>query len=219
MDLDEMKSIMKELDLKFCSEKDFQVMLAIKLKDKGYNIICEYPTKSSVEYNPEKDEKNIFTKKASKNAFIDIVVKSDDEMYPIELKYRTSQQIINKAGIEFTLKAQGARDNGSYGFLRDICRIKEFVNNSENKCSKGYVIFLTNDKNYYESSNPFWINLLKLSEEQLRNDKFIIKVDGLYRKLDLPNDIYNYNWNNWLSNSDDDIKYLLFEILKDKDSK
>ena len=122
----------------FSSEADFQLALAMQIEGKyGDNsVICEYVP----EYKPEVENFN------SRRIHIDILYCKEN--IPIELKYRTKKaDLVDNNNYKISLTNQGARDEGSYGFWRDVSRIKEYIDNTN--ATKGFVVFLTND-NWYK---------------------------------------------------------------------
>lgn len=210
-------------ELQFVSEKDFQVGLAIALKNSGMDVICEYPYRTFVEYPPydkESDDKEPI----DSQGYIDIVVKDGENIFPIELKYRKKSGIQIK-GVE--LKNQGAHDAGCYGYLRDICRIMEFVNQSD-KCIGGMAIFLTNDKKYkneYSGKNEdgksyanFWLGSHQDQDVTYGprigdNGKTYGRVNGKLRRLNIPKTIGNANWKEWKENGE--FIYKIIEVTSE----
>lgn len=127
----------------FSKEAQFQFDLAWEIRNQfpNYEVVLEYLFKE-------------------KKWYIDIVAFSAQEKkcVPIELKYKTTDKnIVYKIGDEsyYTFN-QGACDNGSYDYIKDISRIENLGNSLEYKGQKydiegGYAIILTNDWHYYES--------------------------------------------------------------------
>lgn len=132
----------------FCSEADFQFALAweIQKQDKDIAVRLEYPMKNPL---------------GKGTIYIDIAVFcNNDEMIPIELKYKTKEfRGENEDGEFVFLKEQSAHDYGCYDFLHDAMRLEKLKKNPTSywlggqgrKCrvSCGYAIFLTNDPNYW----------------------------------------------------------------------
>ncbi|MCM1082740.1 MAG: hypothetical protein NC393_09990 [Clostridium sp.] len=232
-----LKGYMKNLDELFVSEKDFQIALAMHLKEKlaedCIEVICEYPCTSSVEYNALSKEE--FEKKGQgtgeeflkKNclAYIDIMVvdKKLGKFYPIELKYRTKKaKITNKYIEEIDLKNHGAYDAGSYGYLRDVCRINEFKEkieeNYKGNFGTGYAIILTNDGRYLseleneKSYSAFWIGHEKDKTFNINIGTAIGKVDGKYRKLDIKFDIEMKWKKTTIKNPESELYYIITEV-------
>lgn len=151
----------------FTNERDFQMKLAVFLKEQGkyedIEVECYIPVDYFLrDYSSEKKDKYYPWKRAfCKNGerqemYIDIVVRKGYEYVPIELKYKTKGAggILRRFGKEIketnTLKEQGAQDLGRYGFWKDVHRIelvKDWFQNSQ-VAINGIVIFLTNDKSY-----------------------------------------------------------------------
>ena len=154
----------------FSSEADFQLALAMQIeKDYGENsVICEY-----VPEYVSKFEKVDDVVIESPRIHIDILFLNEN--IPIELKYRTKKaeltEKLDEKEYKFNLTDQYARDEGSYGFWRDVCRIGEYQRKT--KATKGYVIFLTNDEwyknpDYNKCNNPDYYKEFKLETEYKR---------------------------------------------------
>jgi dGTP triphosphohydrolase len=119
----------------FHSEADFQFALAWELQK-------EYPSADiRLEYPTEID---------GKACHIDILVGIEDELFPIELKYKTMKKIITFNDEKFYLKGQGAQNLGRYDLLKDVMRIETILKDNE-KYQKGYVIMLSNDPSYWNA--------------------------------------------------------------------
>lgn len=146
----DLKEVICELGKKriaFSTEADFKFSLAwaIKEKYKDASVICEY--------SPLYLSKVEMDKKPSR-IHIDICVILESVIIPIELKYKTKKATLTdnvaESKILLSLANQSAQDNGYYGFVRDICRLHEFLLNGVDgvNVDKGYAVFLTNDQNY-----------------------------------------------------------------------
>lgn len=138
----------------FHTEADFQHALAWELQklDFTLDIRLEVPA--------------IY--KSQSRAFIDLVVRKGGITIFIELKYKTIKTSFELGGELFSLKNQGAQDQGSYDFLKDIARVESFVDNTKN--SYGYVIILSNDKKYWSqrtSANPIDLNFQLLDDHSV----------------------------------------------------
>ena len=122
----------------FHSEADFQFALAWEIQQSNSD------TEIRLEY-PPKDEPN---------KYIDILVRHEEFVFPIELKYKTKNLSVLVDGEQFTLKNHGVQDLGAYDFVKDICRSESFATHLDGfKC--GYVIWLTNDPYYWNApKNP-----------------------------------------------------------------
>jgi hypothetical protein len=142
-------SIMKALSTErkiFHSEADFQFALAWKIKemndDKNMSIRLEYTPMLD---NATEKKKNLW-----KNRRIDIVLFFNDmkTIVPIELKYlkETLKCSINDEMYNLSI---GARGMGMYNCFADIERM-EILRDNLKGFDIGYVIWLTNDKAYWE---------------------------------------------------------------------
>lgn len=80
--------------------------------------------------------------------YIDIWIDYKQEVYPIELKYKTTKKSSHDSN---ELMEQGACPIGRYSFLKDISRI-ETLSSSIGNFNKGFAIMLTNEKKYYEDN-------------------------------------------------------------------
>lgn len=125
----------------FYSEADFQHSLAIALKAKGYDVFLEYPI-------------TIY----KKTYHIDIIVRNGaGELYPIELKYKTAALTCPGLTGNHKLSIHSAQDINRFLFWKDVKRLEDLKLYSEGKLSKGFVIMLTNDGDYWsqpKSQNP-----------------------------------------------------------------
>ncbi|KAF0194460.1 MAG: hypothetical protein FD169_1781 [Bacillota bacterium] len=116
----------------FHSEADFQFALAWELQ-------LQYPDALvRLEYPPPHDP----------TKYVDILVRLGDDVYPIELKYKTKLFSEVVGGEPYTLKNHGAQDIGKYDFVKDICRVEAF-REYVSGCSEGYAVWLTNDPYYW----------------------------------------------------------------------
>lgn len=141
--------ILKELSIDrpiFCSEADFQLELAYRIKnylkrnDNDVTVLLEY-----------------YQQYADKSMYIDILVIIGDKWYPIELKYKTKSNTdasnylkYDDKGIEFPLKNHVAQNINCYSYLLDVHRIEEVKNNIGIKFKRGFAIMLTNDDCYWK---------------------------------------------------------------------
>ena len=132
-------NIIKELSAKrplFHNEKDFQFEFALVLQSIGFKIRLE----------------TYVGKENGKRKYIDLVAIDEEtkECYLFEFKYKTinKKEVINDELYDFF--NHGARDLGSYAFLKDVERIENQLNKSilGYKVKEGYAIFLTNDLGY-----------------------------------------------------------------------
>lgn len=129
----------------FHSEEEVQINLAKFLLDSGTynNVYVEYYVNRNLIPNyPWNNDKKIS---------IDIVVRNGNDYIPIEIKYKTKQQIFphqvfgTQTNVE--LAEQGAQNEGCYSFWKDIKRI-EILKDTFNLNYSGIVLFITNDHSY-----------------------------------------------------------------------
>lgn len=66
----------------------------------------------------------------------------------VELKYKTRRVDCEFAGERFSLRNQGAQDQGRYDFCWDISRVEMI--RSSHPATHGVAVFLTNDRSYWE---------------------------------------------------------------------
>lgn len=122
----------------FCSEADFQFALGWELKEMYPEIEIRF------EYLYE-------------TKYIDIWIEVGNDIYPIELKYKTKTDASMP-----DLKYHGAQDFGRYDYLHDIKRIED-ISLSLDSFKRGFAIFLTNDDAYLNPGREgamdelFWI--------------------------------------------------------------
>ena len=88
-----------------------------------------------------------FVPEFNSNLHLDILVILDGKWIPIELKYTTKKCIKTINDEVYVLKEQGAKDQGCYNYLKDIMRIEEFRDKS-NQFIEGYTIKITSEISY-----------------------------------------------------------------------
>jgi hypothetical protein len=119
----------------FHSEADFQHALAWTIQ-KTYP---DFEVRLEKREGPKGNEK-----------YFDICIIVSSRIIPIEVKYKTRAlqwKIIGRDRVEnYSLKYHAAYGLVRYDFIKDIARIEEYKNG-------GFVIFLTNDKLYWEESS------------------------------------------------------------------
>ena len=116
------------------------------------------------------------------------------------------------------MKSASAHNFGCLHFREDISRLETLKNSK--KIQIGFVIFLTNDTNYYKITNK------KATYQNIKiyeNRKIDKKVDWLnssensnsISKHDIPGlkNEYKCNWEQYSKCDDEEFKYLLLEIL------
>lgn len=80
---------------------------------------------------------------------VDLAIRTQDQVIPIELKYKTKGADIHDTRFneKFRISRHGDYDRGMYGFINDIANLEALT---EEYDTYGYAIFLTNDPNYWE---------------------------------------------------------------------
>lgn len=163
----------------FANEAQFQHELAMALDREGYKVHLEVLSTSPSNYadfkqKPKSDREKFYT---------DIVIEFDNNNYvAIELKYKTDEASYKYNNVTIQTFPQGAYDNGTYDFLKDVERIERFVSDVNDnrhidfnfdvnkKVVKGYALILTNDNKYLESrkeTSP-WFNFSLTREREIK---------------------------------------------------
>ena len=164
---DDIDAFLKNNNELFFNERDFQMHLAIWLK----NSLHTYDDVDVEYYIPYKILDNYIWKNELR---LDIVVKKDNEYLPVELKYKTKsvskkllrfgEEIKNSEGKDSfqVMKNQGAQDLGMYDFWKDVRRI-ELVRNHFERVKGGLAVFVTNDSAYLKehkaTSNNYLLSM------------------------------------------------------------
>lgn len=129
----------------FTREQDIQIYLAKCLSDTNEfdRIFIEYHI--PIHIIP------IYPWVDSNNIYIDLVVEKNSLFYPIEIKYKTTSQILplNIFGTEGSvlLGHHGAQNIGCYDFWKDVKRLELFQERFAN-VEQGIMLFITNDESY-----------------------------------------------------------------------
>jgi hypothetical protein len=119
----------------FRSEKDFQFNLSIEFKKYFSDVILEY---NNINLYADENKHMIF----EKNTYInDILIRENENYYPIELKYSANGYGIDNQG------------SICYKFVEDIKKIESL---KSKKISSGYCILLTNEE-YIFNPDPGWL--------------------------------------------------------------
>ena len=191
----------------FYSESDFQHSLRDKIKENypDYEVILEWPVLIG-----------------NKHAFIDMVLKKDQKIIPIELKYKTNKLKYN----DFDLKHQSANDLACYDYLKDIQRVESLMTNP--KFEKGFSIFLTNDLGYLNKpySNAGYKEFSIYDGRKIYKDTSLnwgeSSGEGTRKGREDPITLkfnYHFKWKDYSNlnsnSSNDKFKYLLSEIQKE----
>ena len=231
----DLEKIINDLAIKqnkiFSKEVQFQFDLAWELKKTfpKYDVVLEYLYKKNKWY-------------------IDIVVFSDDEKkcVPIELKYKTTaREIEYKIGNQFYWTYnQGACDEGSYDYIKDIYRIESIneplkYKGEDYTVESGFAIILTNDWHYYKELPSkkendkyqcyYWQNF-QLAQEKIRGELFWVDPKTKDGKIENPGKhttkdreqsinikgpyYLKNNWKDYRLEVKPEFKYLITEISK-----
>ena len=178
--------------------KIIQSNFLIQKPNKAYYSEAGIQCKIAIEiYKQLRVEPVLEYKMKGKKKYLDIFCKYRKTRFGIELKYKTSRVKSEK----FDYISQGAQNNGKYDFLRDIARIESFFHYQA--IDIGYVIFITNDKRYY---NPARNNTLvkkfdlmntlrKSYKPTWKGRKKNIKLKEKHSIAWLPNQKFNKNKN------------------------
>jgi len=82
---------------------------------------------------------------------VDLLVTAEEEAVAIELKYWKKGLEREIDGERFLLKNRGAHDLARYDFWKDVTRLERL--RDEGHLNRGYVVALTNDPAYWQSSS------------------------------------------------------------------
>jgi hypothetical protein len=135
----------------FIRERDIQLYLANYFINSGLfdNVFIEYHVPSNLVNDYPWSDKN--------KIFIDIVLEKDEKFYPIEIKYKTTAQILPflvfGQNVNVSLGDQSAKNIGCYDFWKDVKRI-ELITETFNLNDFGLVLFITNDSSYFVHPSP-----------------------------------------------------------------
>jgi len=189
----------------FHSEADFQFALALKLKEKDFEIRLEKPYSCSLcECSETKQNED----KKKKRKYLDMEITNHEgnelKKYAIELKYKTKKPklpIIHE-NEEFNLTSHNAQSDGKFLFWKDVCKIHQLLKNEDFKFSGGFVIFLTNDSNYFnKESNNGITSSCKESKLEHSDKKRICKKHPIKDGID---------WKSYENNNG--FKFLILEV-------
>lgn len=146
----------------FLSESDLQFTFAQAVKDLGAeDIIMEYPIRTEDLYtnacpNCIKDIKDYYNCKekderySADRTFIDLYFKYNNEEYFVEFKYKLKcpNCTVKRYGKDFCVKTQSANNVCRYQVYEDIERMEHI---KKNLPCHSFVVFITNDKGYWET--------------------------------------------------------------------
>lgn len=201
MNLVDILSKLKDNRPVFHSEDDFKLALAqtIYKEHPEYNIRLERPIKI------EMIDKYGSAIKPNVRVPIDIVIIDEKGNYiPIELKYKTKKTKIESTGVLnddiYELANHGASDIGRVSFRKDIYRIERFLESNSENCKVGFVIILTNEKEYWDNilekeilnKHYSFHNNMNIPKDdpgwyyKALNDSKYIETDGVWHSINDP---------------------------------
>lgn len=221
---------LSESGLLFLSEEDFKFRFAIAFKEmyKESEFIFDY--KVNIDEKIANDKYKI--------SYIDAIIKYKDKFYPIEFKYKTEKRDITKvlknnsfniSSEGYELKKHAAQDWGHYRAMKDIWRIEQLINKDTYYISKGFFIFVTNEKSYYQDNkviqkqNNSYKNFAVAEGRKIEKGKKLEwEKDVKSKKILLPFkfdlDYEIFTWKTFYEKKNDDIydefRYLLVEVKK-----
>lgn len=182
---------MSDEEIGFSNEAQLQYELAIRLKE--YSNVVD---KVELEVLSSDLTYNSFNQKTKndKKYYTDIVIKKKDGNYvAIELKFKTpeypkKQKIMkhktNKGNIFYTY-SQGAEDEGSYLFWKDVERLENFSKtylnfDEKKKVDEKFAIIMTNSEKYWKDNiNSLCSNFFLVDNNNFKNELcWKIKVDS-----------------------------------------
>ncbi len=127
--------------------------LQMVMKSPKRSIVCEEQLQLDLAWELKKffgNDAEIYLEYAvsgqGKRRYYDIVIESESELIPIELKFKT------KAVEGYEYSNHAAQDLGRYDFWRDVERIESFGKKFGRKFKNGYAILVTNDTPYWNRS-------------------------------------------------------------------
>lgn len=174
-DILECLNILRQKNIPFYSEADFQHQLA-------WEIHKKHPDSSVYLEVPYKNYRD-----GSKNKiYVDILINYKGRRIGLELKYKTA--IFNYAHneVEYNLASHGAQPLSRYDILKDIERLQNLINS--NAIDDGYAIAVTNDKvlwshrtNRNGSGSDFFLGDKKAGQILTWKDGFKLGSIGSHR--------------------------------------
>jgi hypothetical protein len=155
MDIFQIIELLKSKRSVFHSEADFKFALAWEIKEFYKN--CRETLSVQLEYPCQMLLADSQVDKMGRKYF-DILVRLNDAVYPIELKYKTEEfevKIFRENHEElFQLRKHSAPNLGRYSFVEDLYRLEAFSFSDHIKkignFRKGYAIWLGNDPDYWK---------------------------------------------------------------------
>lgn len=200
----------------FSNEQDFQFELALALKNEVGVVEVKLEAASFPQGSWNLDDirngKPFSVDKVQKE-YTDLIVKTKDGYYAIELKFKGADKPYlynSKAFGDVAVLRHGAANINSYFFLKDIARLEEINNRlfpRDIKISKGFAIMLTNNKTYWKSGfgNSMWREFSVKEGRTIDNSILSLhRNDDKYRRykdLEIKGS-YRFNWEDYDLESD-----------------
>lgn len=199
----------------FTNEAQFQFELGRAIKEEFNDVEVLFEVLSI-----DKKGKNTRNKKVYTDLVLSFGEKADKKYVAIELKYKSTSKSKGLVKINGTeIKAykysddqyvfpQGAEDEGSFAFLKDIHRLEEMVRDEGNiemvqlnkRPCKGFAIFLANSELYWKKIKGYtWSQETDVKEGPLHNNSNHI---NLFHGRSLKN--VNLNWRDGCSTRKDE---------------
>ena len=195
----------------FCSESQFQYDLGRKIEDE---------TCATVMYEVPHNNDD------GKRKYIDIVVDfGDNRKIAIELKYKAPNGLVVEGaglnGEDIHVPKQGAVDEGSYFYLKDVERLERIIKGKDN--IKAFALILASSSISNRVTTRYWgksdrdhvWKSFSLEDGRTINHGVSLKWgQGLregWDSIELRSD-YNIKWIDYLNNEKVDVKYLILEI-------
>lgn len=150
--LENLKKYLVKEDSVFFSETHLQLLFAmevLKINEDGkakFKCLPEYP----IHLKADKFEVDLLIQDLTTNEYT--IVEFKYKTLNTEAASKTVLSIPTILGQNFEPKSHMAHDLGRYDVLHDLVRTRNIINNTSINVKNGFVIFITNDHNY-------WLNL------------------------------------------------------------
>lgn len=94
---------------------------------------------------------------------IDLAIRTENRVIPIELKYKTKAATVEdkRFNEKFSISRHGAYDQGMYSFIEDISNLETVAEEFD---TEAYAIFLSNEPNYWKEGEGAVYDNLRLSD-------------------------------------------------------
>lgn len=225
----------------FLSEHDLQFNFTQIAKDIGAeDVIMEFPIRTEELYKNASNScikaiKNSYNCKnpderfSADRTYIDLRFMYDNEEYFVEFKYKLKcpNCYVTRYGKKFPIKTQSANNIGRHQVYEDIERMEHIKKN--NNCHS-FVVFITNDKGYWETDTmQLRVSTKNIPERsdynfQLQDGKKInsckhglIYLGGIKRKNEFNTDEDKYTRRPIFVSNSYSINWTPFKIISDND--